>query len=88
MESLVKEPQYPIARKINIFPFFKIFQETKSLKNVFDNYFIISNILHNRKTERYTNADLKISLYVRVHIILIPRKFCILNPENSRVIYP
>ena len=50
MESLVKEPQYPIARKINIFPFFKIFQETKSLKNVFDNYFIISNILHNRKT--------------------------------------
>ena len=50
MESLVKEPQYPIARKIHIFPFFKIFQETKSLKNLFDNYFIISNILHNRKT--------------------------------------
>ena len=35
----------------------------------------------------YTNADLKISLYVPVHIEIIPWKFRILNPSNSRVIY-
>ena len=34
---------------------------------------------------RYTNADLKNSLYVRVHLKTIPWKFCILNPKNSRV---
>ena len=33
---------------------------------------------------RYTNADLKISLYVCVHIKLIPWKFRFLNPKNSR----
>ena len=31
---------------------------------------------------------MKISLYVRIHIKTIPWKFCILNPKNSRVIYP
>ena len=41
----------------------------------------------NEMTQRYTNADLKISLYVRVHIKLIPWKFRLLNPENSEVIY-
>ena len=35
---------------------------------------------------RYTNADLKISLYVCVHIKRIPWKFRILNPQESRVI--
>ena len=34
------------------------------------------------------NADLKISLYVCVQIKTIPRKFRILNPKYSRVIYP
>ena len=34
------------------------------------------------------NADLKISLYVRVHIRIIPWKFCILNLKNCGVIYP
>ena len=37
---------------------------------------------------RYTNADLKISLYVCVHIKTIPWKFHILNPKNSWVICP
>ena len=37
---------------------------------------------------RYTNADLKMSLYVRVHIKMIPWKIRILNPRNSRVMYP
>ena len=31
----------------------------------------------------YTNADLKISVYVYVHIKTIPWKFRILNPKNS-----
>ena len=39
------------------------------------------------KTLRYTNADLKISLYVRAHIKTIPWKFCIVNPRNSGVIF-
>ena len=34
----------------------------------------------------YTNTDVKISLYVSVHIKAIPWKFHILNPKNSRVI--
>ena len=34
-----------------------------------------------------TNADLKISLYVLVHIKTIPWKFSILNPRISRVLY-
>ena len=34
---------------------------------------------------KYTNADSKISLYVRVHINII--KFRILNSKNSQVIY-
>ena len=37
---------------------------------------------------RYTNADLKIFLYVSIHIKTISRKIRILNPENSRVIRP
>ena len=36
--------------------------------------------------ERYTNADLEISLYVAIHIKIIFWKFFILNPKNSRVI--
>ena len=35
----------------------------------------------------YTNVDLKISLYACVHIKAIPRKFYILKPKNSWVIY-
>ena len=31
---------------------------------------------------------MKISIYVPVHIKILPWKFCILNPMNSRVIYP
>ena len=37
---------------------------------------------------RYSNADLKISLFIRVHIKTIPWIFCVVNPRNSRVIYP
>ena len=36
---------------------------------------------------RYTNAGLKISLYVCVHIKTIPGKLRILNPRNSGDIY-
>ena len=39
-------------------------------------------------TERYTNADLKISPYVCVHIKTIYWKCHIPNPKNSRVIHP
>ena len=46
-----------------------------------------SNIKHCIKYEvlhqRYTNADLKVSLYV--HLKTIPWKFRILNPNNSQV---
>ena len=38
--------------------------------------------------ERYTTTDLKITQYVRFQIKIIPSKFCILTPENSRVIHP
>ena len=38
--------------------------------------------------QRYTNADLKISLYVCVRKKTVPWKFRILNPNNSWVIYP
>ena len=37
---------------------------------------------------RNTNVDLKISLYVCAHLQIIQWKFRILNPKNSRVIYP
>ena len=37
---------------------------------------------------RYTNADLKIWLYVWVHVKAMPWKFHTLNPKNSQVIYP
>ena len=38
----------------------------------------------------YTNADadLKISLYVRVHINITPGKCRILNSQNCKVIFP
>ena len=35
----------------------------------------------------HTNADLKISLYVFVHMKAVPEKFRIINPKNSQVIY-
>ena len=38
--------------------------------------------------ERYTNADLKISVYVCVHVKIIPPKFRILNQNNSGDVYP
>ena len=37
---------------------------------------------------RYTNADVKISLHVWIHLRIIPWKFYILNLNKSRVIYP
>ena len=37
---------------------------------------------------RYTNVDLKISLYFSIHIKTIPWKFDILIPKNYRVICP
>ena len=37
--------------------------------------------------KKYTNAELKIFLYARLHIKVIPWKFWILKPKNSRVIY-
>ena len=39
-------------------------------------------------TYTYVNVDLKISVYVCVHIKTLPWKFCILNPKNSRVVIP
>ena len=36
----------------------------------------------------YTNTDLKISLYVLIHIKIISWKCFILNPKNYRVIHP
>ena len=46
-------------------------------------------LYHNRPhCQRHTNADLKISLYVCAHVKTVTRKFRILNPKNSRVIYP
>ena len=39
-------------------------------------------------SSRYTNADSKISLYVRVQAKILLQKFRIPNPKNSRVIYP
>ena len=35
--------------------------------------------------QRYTNSDLKIYLYVCVHIKTIPWKFRFLNPENPKL---
>ena len=42
---------------------------------------------HKIRNQRYTNADLKFSLYVRVNIKTISWKFRILNPKNSPFIY-
>ena len=39
-------------------------------------------------TERSTNADLKISLYILNHVKVIQWKFRNPNRKNSRVIYP
>ena len=46
------------------------------------------NRKYNRNCSRYTNADLKISLYVWVHIKTVTWKFRILNPRNSGIICP
>ena len=46
------------------------------------------SILYSKQIGRYTNADLKISLLVCFHIKAILWKFRILNPRNSRIIYP
>ena len=45
-------------------------------RTTFRNHFL------NQSTLRNTNADLKISLYVCVHLKGIPRKFRISNPKN------
>ena len=37
---------------------------------------------------RYTNADMKISLYVLIHIEILPSKFRFLNSKNTQIIYP
>ena len=42
----------------------------------------------NHCSYRYTNAALKISLYVQVHIKITPWKFHILDPKYFPVIYP
>ena len=55
--------------------------------SIFSVYLQNSNIL--RKSccfQRYSNADLKISICVCIYIKTIPWKFPILNPKNSRVI--
>ena len=39
-------------------------------------------------TQRHTNADLKISIFVPIDVKIIPWKFCILNPKNFGVIVP
>ena len=38
--------------------------------------------------QKYTNADLNISLYVPIYVKIISSKCFILNPENYRVIHP
>ena len=50
--------------------------------------FKILDFCYEKTHERYTNVDLKISLYVCVHIKTIPWKFCFLNPKNSQFISP
>ena len=54
------------------------------------NIFFLHEELKSKNTviNLINNADLKISLYVCVHIKTIPWKFRILNPENSRVVCP
>ena len=37
--------------------------------------------------DKVTNVDLKISLYIQIHIIILPWKCRILNRKNSRVIH-
>ena len=39
-------------------------------------------------TLKYTNVDLKISLYVLIHTKIIPWKFHILNFKNSWAVLP
>ena len=52
---------------------------TKSVKQ--DSFLVIY-------VDHLINADLKISLYIQIHIKIIPWKFRILNRKNSRVIHP
>ena len=58
---------------------FNSVKERKRLKNKQIDYQIKKCQIF---TWRYTNADLKISLYVCVHIKTTPWKFCILNPKD------
>ena len=45
--------------------------------------------LHSVCCQRFTHANLKISLYVLlIYIKMLPWKFHILNPKNSRIIHP
>ena len=41
-----------------------------------------------KKIYKWNNADLKISLYVCIDIKVLPWKFRIFNPKNSRAICP
>ena len=61
---------------------FPIVLEENQKQNMFLSISILKMI-----AERYTNADLKISLYIQIYIKIIPRKFCIFNRTNSRVIH-
>ena len=47
-----------------------------------------SHVAMGTKGLRYTNADLKISLYAFVHKKTKPLNFCFLNLKNSRVFCP
>ena len=55
-------------------------------KNKFSSNAVLSMITVLIIYQRYTNADLKISLYICVQIKITTRKFRILNPKNYRII--
>ena len=57
------------------------------VKKFFFSVILSLSKLKQSKIQRCTDADSKISLYVRVDKGTTPRKLCILNSKNSRVIY-
>ena len=72
--------------------------KTMCLRNIFSLQFTVFNrrdqcFVISRKQlrpftpSRYTNAEMKISLYIQIHIKIIRSKFRILDRKNSRVIH-
>ena len=79
--------------KIEFAKFWNIFQFTQINFTYFTLlpkrclHFSPTNFFSHKFLPLNTNADLKFSLHVCVHIKTIPWKFCILDPKNSWVIY-